>query len=99
MAWHPAMAVQGLPGRILSAAAALVLLALAVTFSLLLFAAVATAGLLAWIYLWWKTRGARRQLREQPPGGRVFEGEVVREAEAGSGAPRIGSRPPTTENV
>jgi len=87
------MATPGLPGRILTVAVGAVLLVLALMFSLLLFAVVTAGAVLVWFYLWWKTRGLRRQVREQPPGGRVFEGEAVREPEAGSSAPRIPPRP------
>ena len=68
--------------RILTAVASGVVLVVAFTFSLLIFAAVAAVALLAGSYLWWKTRPLRRKLREQPPGGRVIEGEVVRDAES-----------------
>jgi len=76
-----------LPGRILAFAAAAVLLAVSLMFSLLLFAVALVVGLLLWGWLWWKTRELRGQMRErqmggmddQPPGGRVIEGEVVRE--------------------
>lgn len=76
-----------LPGKILAFAAAAVLLAVSLMFSLLLFAVALVVGLLLWGWLWWKTRELRGQMRErqmggmddQPPGGRVIEGEVVRE--------------------
>lgn len=90
---EPGMATQGLPGRILTVAAGAVLLVLALMFSLLLFAVVAAGAVLVWLYLWWKTRGPRRQMREQPPGGRVFEGEVIREQEPGASVPPIAQRP------
>lgn len=61
-----------------------VLLVLAFTLSLLFLAVVVAAGLLVWGYLWWRTRKLRgelrRQMSEAPPGGRVIEGELVREA-------------------
>lgn len=76
-----------LPGRILAFAAAAVLLAVSLMFSLLLFAVALVVGLLLWGWLWWKTRELRGQMRERqmegmddhPSGGRVIEGEVVRE--------------------
>ena len=76
-----------LPGKILAFAAAAVLLAVSLMFSLLLFAVALVVGLLLWGWLWWKTRELRGQMRERqmggmddhPPGGRVIEGEVVRE--------------------
>jgi uncharacterized membrane protein len=76
-----AMAAQGLPGRILSVVAGMILLVVALTFSLLLFAVVAAGALIFWLYLSWKTRGMQRPPHEEPPGGRIFEGEVIREAE------------------
>ena len=44
------------------ATAALVVLGL--MFSALLFAVIAIAALIAWGYIWWKTRALRRQMRE-----------------------------------
>lgn len=90
---QPGMAAQGLPARILSLVAGVVLLVLALTFSLLLFAVVTAVAAVVGLYLWWKTRDLRRQMREQPPGGRVFEGEVVREPESPADASRIGLPP------
>ena len=69
-------------GRLLTAVASAAVLVVAFLFSLVIFAAVATIALAGGIYLWWKTRALRRQLRERPPGGRVIEGEVVREAKS-----------------
>jgi hypothetical protein len=51
-------------------------------FSVLLFAVVATVGVVAWGYLWWRTRELRRRMRAHPPGGGVvIEGEVIREVD------------------
>ncbi len=72
----------GLLGRLLTAVASAAVLVVAFMFSLVIFAAVATVALAGGIYLWWKTRALRRQLRERPPGGRIIEGEVIREAES-----------------
>ena len=30
-------------------------------------------------YVWWKTRDLRRHLRENPPGGRVIDGDAFRD--------------------
>ncbi|HEY6281068.1 MAG TPA: hypothetical protein VIW72_04655 [Burkholderiales bacterium] len=68
--------------KVLTFASAAVLLVVAFMFSLLVFAILVTGGLLAWGYLWWKTRELRRQMREQPPGGRVIEGEAICEDES-----------------
>ncbi len=56
---------------------------LALMFSVVLFAAVAAVGAVAWGYLWWKTRDLRKKMREtKPDEGLVLEGEVIREGEA-----------------
>lgn len=54
-----------------------ILLMLGFLFSLVLLAIIAVAGLAAFGYFWWKTRELRKVMREQPPGGRVIDGEVV----------------------
>ncbi len=54
-----------------------ILLVLGFVFSLVLIAIIAVAGLAAFGYFWWKTRELRKVMREQPPGGRVIDGEVV----------------------
>ena len=74
--------VPSLPVTVLTFASAAVLLVVAFMFSLLVFAILGIVGLLVWGYLWWKTRDLRRQIREQPPGGRVIEGEAIREDES-----------------
>jgi hypothetical protein len=62
------------------------LFVLALMFSVVLFAVVLTVGVVVWSWFWWKTRGVRRQMREQgirpgdaPAGVVVLEGEVIRE--------------------
>ena len=71
--------------------------ALALMFSVVFFALILTLGLVAWGYLWWKSRDLRRQMREQQgrreeAEGLVIEGEVIREVDADDG-PRGGHRP------
>ena len=73
---------SGFLSKVLTFALAAVLLVVAFTFSLLVFAILVTGVLLVWGYLWWKTRELRRQMRERPPGGRVIEGEAIREDES-----------------
>lgn len=73
---------SGLLGKVLTFALAAVLLVVAFMFSLMVFAILVTVGLLVWGYLWWKTRELRRQMREQPQGGRVIEGEAIRDDES-----------------
>jgi len=74
---YPPVPAQGLMGRIVTSALAVVLLVGAFVVSVFVFAIVATAVLLVGGYLWWKTRELRRQRRAQK--GRVIEGEVVRD--------------------
>lgn len=74
-----ASGVSGWVGKALATAAGIVLVIAGFVLSLLAFAAVATIGLLGAFYLWWRTRELRRQMREHPPGGRVIEGEVLRD--------------------
>jgi hypothetical protein len=54
-----------------------VLLILGFIFSVVLLVVVATLGLAAWGYLWWKTRTLRRAMREQAPDGQVIDGEAT----------------------
>ncbi|WP_181358816.1 hypothetical protein [Pseudothauera lacus] len=70
---------------------------LALMFSVVLFAVVLTVGVVAWAWLWWKTRAVRRQMRAaaasapppgaRPGGGLVIEGEVIREVREEDAAP------------
>ncbi len=30
-------------------------------------------------YVWWKTRDLRRHMRENPPGGRIIDGDAYRD--------------------
>jgi len=69
----------GLLSRLLTAGVAIVLLVGALALSLFVIAAGALAAAVAGSYLWWKTRELRRRLREQPRGGRIIEGEVIRD--------------------
>lgn len=66
--------------------------ALALMFSAVLLVAVAIVGMIAWAYLWWKTRALRRHMRDlarqaaaapgaQASNDEVFEGEVIRVVE------------------
>ncbi len=75
----------GLLRKLVGLAAGAVLLVLVFTLSLLFFAVLIAGGLLAWGFLWWKTRQLRRELQEQmrqrPPGERVIEGEVITNTE------------------
>jgi uncharacterized protein YneF (UPF0154 family) len=46
-------------------------------FSVVALAVVAVIIVIAVIYVWWKTRDLRRNLRENPPGGRVIDGDAI----------------------
>lgn len=67
----------GLLEKLVAFVAGAILLVVGFMFSMMLFAIIVVAGLLAWAYLWWKTRELRRAMRENPPGGRVIDGEVI----------------------
>lgn len=74
----------GLFGRVVAgiAGAAAVIVGLVLSFAV--FVGLATAAVAVGGWLLWKTRALRRQLREghaAPVGGRIIEGEVVRESE------------------
>jgi len=71
---------SGFLGKVLTFATGAVLLVVGLMFSLLVLAVAATAAMLVLGYLWWKTREARRQIREQPPAGRIIDGEVIRDS-------------------
>jgi Flp pilus assembly protein TadB len=71
---------SGLLGKVLTFATGAVLLVVGLMFSLLMFALAATAVVLIFGFLWWKTREQRRQMRERPPGGRIIDGEVIRDS-------------------
>ena len=62
----------------------------ALMFSAVFFAVIAVVGLVAWAYIWWKTREVRKQMRafaeqsqsvmreQSASNDEVFEGEVIR---------------------
>ncbi len=65
------------------------LIAVGLMFSAVLLAFIAVAGLIAFGYIWWKTRAIRRQMRQHKAfmkgaandsdayKGEVFEGEII----------------------
>ena len=75
------MQTPSLLGRIVAIILGAAFLILAFMFSLVVLVVAVTGGLLAWAYLWWKSRKLRQQIREQSPGMRIIEGEVIRESE------------------
>jgi len=82
--------------KLVAGVAGIGLFALALMFSVVLFAVVATVGLAVWGWVWWKTRDLRKQMRAQMEAhraqanttsgqaeeGLVLEGEVIREGES-----------------
>lgn len=50
---------------------------LVLMFSVLLLTALLTIGVVAWCYLWWKSRHLRTQMRGGPSGGEALKGEVI----------------------
>ena len=73
------VSAPGLLGKVLAFAAGVVLLIAGIMFSLLILAAAAIVALVVLGYIWWNTRELRRRLRERPPGGRVIDGEVIKD--------------------
>ncbi len=82
----PSSPLRKIAGVIVTVAVAIVVL----MFSAVFFAVIAVAGLIAWGYLWWKTREVRKQMRafaeqnqsvmreQRASNDEVFEGEVIR---------------------
>ncbi len=69
----------GLFAKVLTFAVSVVVLVVAFMFSVVALAIVSVVVLMAVAYLWWKTRDLRRRLRENPPGGRVIDGDTIRD--------------------
>lgn len=78
-------------GRVAAFIATAALLVLGLMFSAVLLAFILIAGLIAFAYIWWKTRAIRRQMRGQFTAandaeafkteiyeGEIIEGEVIR---------------------
>ncbi len=64
--------------RILAVAVGVVVLIGAIAVSIVLFAVTLTGLVVFGIYLWWKTRDLRKQIRSQSRDANVIEGEVIR---------------------
>ena len=75
--FHPP---SGLLGKILATAASAAVLVITFMLSLVIFAAIVGITLLVVGYVWWKTRAARRQMREAGESTTIIEGEARREA-------------------
>ena len=56
---------QGVFARVLTAIVGVVVLIGVAMFSLVFLAVIAVAGLIFWIYFWWKTRAIRAQIEQQ----------------------------------
>ena len=74
---HVSASSSGLLRRMVGVAATIALVSLVLMFSAVVFVVILVAGLLAWAYLWWKTRELRKQMRSFHAQGAVSEGEVV----------------------
>jgi ABC-type transport system involved in Fe-S cluster assembly fused permease/ATPase subunit len=83
---NPPSALRKIAGVLVTLAVAIVVL----MFSAVFFAVIAVVGLIAWAYIWWKTRAVRKQMRafaaqnqsvmreQSASNDEVFEGEVIR---------------------
>jgi hypothetical protein len=69
----------GLLGKFLATAAGVVALTAVFVLSLVLVAVATVTAVVVGGFLWWKTRGLRKRIREQQYGGHIIEGEVVRD--------------------
>ncbi len=69
----------GLLAKVFAAMIGAVALVVAFMFSVVALAVVSVIIVIAVIYVWWKTRDLRRNLRENPPGGRVIDGDAINE--------------------
>lgn len=75
----PAAQPPGFLAKLLTLVTGTVLLVVGLMFSLVVFAVAAVVASAVLAYLWWKTRDLRRQIRENPRGARVIDGEAVRD--------------------
>ncbi|MGD2140112.1 MAG: hypothetical protein PVH25_06950 [Burkholderiales bacterium] len=69
----------GLLGKVLGAIVGAIVLVIAFMFSVVALAVVSVIVLIVIGYLWWKTRDLRRRMRENPPGGRVIDGDAIQD--------------------
>ena len=75
-----------------------VFLVLGFLFSIVLLFVFVGLALAVWGFFWWKTRKLRREMRENPPGGNVIEGEVIVVDESESASkPAIPGEPPARQ--
>ena len=74
--------------NILALVTGTIVLILGFVFSLIFIAIFVALGVLAGGFFWWKTRKLRKAMRDEAPGGRVIEGEVVVVDAAPPGTPQ-----------
>ena len=72
---------SSLLGRVAATIIGAIALVVAFMFSVVALAVVSVIIVIAVGYLWWKTRDLRRHLRENPPGGRVIDGDTIRDGD------------------
>jgi hypothetical protein len=70
---------RGLLIKVLAVAASAILLLSAIAISIVVFAVVLAGLLVVGVYLWWKTRELRKQMRAQGHDAGIIEGEIVRD--------------------
>ena len=88
--FNPSKPPKGVFAQLLTAIASIALLIGAFMFSLVFFAVIAVAGVILWIYFWWKTRAIRAHMRQQmeqqargqgpvstPPASAPASGEII----------------------
>lgn len=65
--------------NVLTLLAGVILLILGFMFSVVILAVIAVIGLVAWGYLWWKTRKLRRSMKTkmQAQNGQIIDGEAI----------------------
>ena len=63
--FNPSKQPKGVLAQVLTLIASAILLVAALAFSAVFLAVIAVAGLILWIYFWWKTRAIRAHLRQQ----------------------------------
>lgn len=73
---HTSTSLPNALRNLAAVAATVVVFGLTLMFSVVVFSVIIVVGMLGWIYLWWKTRELRKQMRNYPPPGMVMGGEM-----------------------
>ena len=76
---HAGERIGGFLASVVACVTTAIAIVVGAMFSIVVMSVVLLIALVVFGYVWWKTRDLRRVLRERPPGGRIIEGEVVRE--------------------